>query len=128
MSDLKSGAVGWVDLTVPNAPELRDFYCAVVGWTPQDVKVGDYTDFTMRTSETGEAVAGICNAKGANTGLPRQWLVYVSVPDLDASLTICVAKGGKVFRPRASMGSYGDFAVIQDPAGAVMALIQPKSA
>ena len=86
----------------------------------------DYTDFTMRTSETGEAVAGVCNAKGTNVGLPQQWLVYVSVPDLDASLAECVKRGGKVFRARASMGSYGDFAVIQDPAGAVMALIQPK--
>lgn len=128
MSDLKSGAIGWVDLTVPDAPELRDFYCAVVGWTPQDVKVGDYTDFTMRTSETGEAVAGVCHAKGANTGLPQQWLVYVSVPNLDASLAVCVAKGGTIYRARASMGSYGDFAVIQDPAGAVMALIQPRTA
>ena len=86
MSDLKSGAIGWVDLTVPNAPALRDFYSAVVGWTPQDVKMGDYADYTMRASGTGEAVAGVCHAKGNNVGLPTQWLVYVSVPDLDASL------------------------------------------
>ena len=128
MSDLKSGAIAWVDLTVPNAPELRDFYSAVVGWTPQDVKMGDYADYTMRASADGEAVAGVCHAKGTNVGLPKQWLVYVSVPDLDASLAECVKRGGTVFRARASMGSYGDFAVIQDPAGAVMALIQPRAA
>ena len=125
MSDLKAGAIGWVDLTVPNAAEVRDFYAAVVGWTVQDVKMGEYSDFTMR-SAAGEAVAGVCHARGSNTGLPAQWLVYVSVPDLDASLKACVAKGGNVYRPRASMGSYGDVAVIQDPAGAVMAVIQPK--
>ena len=128
MSDLKTGAIAWVDLTVPNAPELRDFYAAVCGWTPQDVKMGDYSDYTMRAAATGEAVAGVCHAQGTNTGLPRQWLVYVSVPDLNASLAECVGRGGKVFREPASMGSYGDFAVIQDPAGAVMALIQPKPA
>ena len=127
MSDLKTGAIAWVDLTVPNAQALRDFYASVVGWTPQDVKMGDYADFTMRSSATGEAVAGVCHAKGSNVGLPQQWLVYVSVPDLDASLAACVAKGGMVYRARASMGSYGDFAVIQDPAGAVMALIQPRA-
>lgn len=126
MSDLKFGAVGWLDLTVPNAGDVRDFYAGVVGWTVQDVKMGDYSDYTMRSSATGEAVAGVCHAKGTNVGLPRQWLVYVSVPDLDASLAACVARGGKVFRARASMGSYGDFAVIEDPAGAVMALIQPR--
>ena len=127
MSDLKYGAIAWVDLTVPNAPELRDFYAAVAGWSPQDVKMGDYSDYTMRTSETGEAVAGVCHARGSNVGIPQQWLVYVSVPDLDASLAECVKRGGKVFRARASMGSYGDVAVIQDPAGAVMALIQPRT-
>lgn len=128
MSDLKTGAIAWIDLTVPDAPELRDFYAAVCGWSPQDVKMGDYADYTMRASATGEAVAGVCHAKGKNTGLPRQWLVYVSVSDLDASLAECVGRGGKVYREKASMGSYGDFAVIQDPAGAVMALIQPKQA
>jgi hypothetical protein len=126
MSDLKSGAIAWVDLTVPNAHDLRDFYSAVVGWSPQDVKMGDYADYTMRASADGEAVAGVCHAKGTNVGFPAQWLVYVSVPDLDASLAECVKRGGTVFRARASMGSYGDVAVIQDPAGAVMALIQPK--
>ncbi|MDA1081366.1 MAG: VOC family protein [Gemmatimonadetes bacterium] len=127
MSDNKTGAIAWVDLTVPGAEELRDFYAAVCGWTPQDVKMGDYADYTMRTAETGEAIAGVCHAKGKNSGLPKQWLVYVSVSDLDASLAECVGRGGKVYREKASMGSYGDFAVIQDPAGAVMALIQPKT-
>ena len=126
MADLKSGAIAWVDLTVPNAPELRDFYSAVVGWTPQDVKMGDYADYTMRASADGEAVAGVCHARGTNVGLPAQWLVYVSVPDLGAALAECVKRGGTIYRERASMGSYGDFAVIQDPAGAVMAVIQPR--
>ena len=25
------GSIVWQDLTVPNAPEVRDFYCQVVG-------------------------------------------------------------------------------------------------
>lgn len=28
------GAVAWVDLTVDDAPKVRDFYAGVVGWTP----------------------------------------------------------------------------------------------
>ncbi len=31
------GTVGWMDLTVPDAPALRDFYSAVVGWTSSEV-------------------------------------------------------------------------------------------
>jgi large conductance mechanosensitive channel protein len=28
------GSIGWLDLTVEDAPRLRDFYSAVVGWKP----------------------------------------------------------------------------------------------
>ncbi len=126
MSDTTHGTVGWVDLTVPNATNVRDFYTAVVGWTPQDVPVGDYVDFSMN-APNGETVAGICHARGSNVGIPAQWLIYVTVPDLATSLAACVAMGGRIYRERESMGGYGDFAVVQDPAGAVMGLIQPRS-
>lgn len=125
MGELKTGTIGWVDLTVPDATAVRDFYAAVAGWTAQDVPVGDYVDYAMNAAD-GETVAGVCHARGSNTGLPAQWLVYVTVSDLDASLAACVANGGRVYRERKSMGSYGDLAVIQDPAGAVMGLIQPR--
>jgi len=49
---------------------LRDFYAAVCGWSPQDVKMGDYSDYTMRASSDGVAVAGVCHAKGENVVLP----------------------------------------------------------
>jgi predicted enzyme related to lactoylglutathione lyase len=29
------GTIGWIDLTVPDAKSLRDFYSAVTGWTPR---------------------------------------------------------------------------------------------
>lgn len=34
------GSIGWLDLTVDDAPGLRDFYSAVVGWTPAEVPMG----------------------------------------------------------------------------------------
>ncbi len=42
------GAVGWVDITVDDAPALRDFYTHVVGWSPEEVPMGDYRDYSMR--------------------------------------------------------------------------------
>ena len=90
------GTIAWHDLTVADAPGVRDFYAAVVGWRTEPVDMGGYADFTMTAPATGEAVAGVCHARGANTGLPPQWLLYVSVPDLDAALTACHAHGGEV--------------------------------
>ena len=69
-------------------------------------------------------MAGICHARGGNTGLPAQWLIYIIVADLDASLKQVEEKGGKVLRGIREYGGQGRYAVIQDPAGAVAALYE----
>jgi predicted enzyme related to lactoylglutathione lyase len=120
----KPGTIAWHDLTVPNAEKVRDFYQAVVGWKPEPVEMGDYSDFSM-IAPNGEGVAGVCHARGANADLPAQWLMYVIVEDVDASAKKCVELGGKVITGPRSLGS-ARFAVIQDPAGAVCAIYQPQ--
>jgi uncharacterized protein len=119
------GAIAWVDLTVSDAPRVRDFYAAVTGWKCQDVPMGDYSDFGMAAPGSGRAVAGVCHARGANADLPAQWLVYITVADLDASLERCRSLGGALVSGPRGMGDWGRFAVIRDPAGAVAALIEP---
>ncbi|HEV8201307.1 MAG TPA: VOC family protein [Candidatus Polarisedimenticolia bacterium] len=119
------GAIAWIDLTVEAAQEVRDFYREVVGWTAGDVEMGGYADFTMHPPGGGDPIAGICHARGANAGLPAQWLIYVTVADLDRSVAKCHARGGSVLVGPRGMGSAGRYAVIRDPAGAVAALIEP---
>jgi predicted enzyme related to lactoylglutathione lyase len=121
----RPGTITWVDLTVGDAETLRDFYQAVAGWVPDRVSMGAYADFAMTAD--GEAVAGICYARGANADLPPQWLIYVTVEDLDASIEACVKLGGSIVAPPRSFGG-GRFCVIKDPAGAVCALYQPADA
>jgi predicted enzyme related to lactoylglutathione lyase len=122
---MKPGTLGWLDLTVANASEVRDFYASVVGWTPQPVSMGDYDDFNMCMD--GSPVAGVCHARGSNQGLPSVWMAYWVVADLAAALAHVETKGGKIVRPAKSMGAMGSFAVIADPAGAVCALFQPPT-
>jgi uncharacterized protein len=115
------GSIGWIDLTVPNASQVRDFYRAVAGWSTSDVKMGDYSDFCVHPTPEAPPVAGICHARGENANLPPQWLIYITVADLDASIAQCKAKGGKVLAGPRAMGG-ARFCVIQDPAGAVAGL------
>ena len=117
------GTIGWVDLTVPNATEIRDFYRAVVGWMTDDVDMGGYSDYNMQLPGTKQAVAGICHARGVNADLPAQWLIYLIVHDLDASVARCLELGGTVLAGPKGMGSRARYCVIKDPAGAVAALI-----
>lgn len=122
-----TGTVGWFDLTVEDATTLRDFYANVVGWTVQPQSMGDYDDYTMVCPESGQAVAGVCHARGSNADLPAQWLMYINVADLDASIGICEERGGAVISGPKTMGGYGRYCVIRDPAGAVVALFEPAS-
>ena len=127
MNDTESlpvGLVGWCDLTVQNAGEIRDFYCATVGWDAAEVDVGGHSDFIMLPRGSEDAVAGICHARGASADLPPQWLVYVVVEDVDEAVARCLEMGGEVAAAPRAMGG-GRVCVIRDPAGAVCALWTP---
>jgi hypothetical protein len=118
------GEIGWIDISVEDASGLQDFYAQVTGWQPEALSMGDYDDFTMKTPNSGTAVAGVCHARGSNADLPPQWLIYITVADVDASAATCTDQGGRLIVPPRSMGS-ARFCVIEDPAGAVAALYQP---
>ena len=118
------GKIGWIDITVDDATGLRDFYASVVGWQPEGLSMGDYEDFTMTTPHGASPASGICHARGSNAELPRQWLIYITVADVDASAKACTEQGGKLVVAPKSMGD-ARFCVIEDPAGAVAALYQP---
>ena len=117
------GGIGWIDITVDDAESLRDFYAEVAGWRPENVSMGEYDDFNMTLPGSGKPAAGICHARGGNAELPAQWLIYITVSDVDASAENCHALGGRVLVGPRAMGG-GRFAVIEDPAGAVAALYQ----
>ena len=79
--------------------------------------MGGYEDFNMVDHGTGTPAAGVCHARGVNEGLPPQWLIYIAVENLEEAKRRCEELGGTVLRSSESM------CVIQDPAGAVAALI-----
>lgn len=119
------GSIAWTDLTVADAERVRDFYSAVVGWKPAPVEMGGYSDFNMTTPGTGTSTAGVCHARGVNAGLPAQWLIYIVVEDLERSVARCEELGGRVLVASKGFGGQGRYCVIQDPAGAVAALVGP---
>ena len=111
------------DLTVPAAETVCDFYSSVIGWIPEAADMGGYSDYFMKSGDTGQIVAGVCHARGENADLPAQWLAYFSVADLDESVRRCLEGGGTLVT--GINGSEGArYCVIQDPAGAVLALMQ----
>ncbi|MGE5233191.1 MAG: VOC family protein [Acidobacteriota bacterium] len=121
---LPAGTIAWMDLTVPDAPAVRDFYRDVVGFDVAPVAMGSYEDYCLNLAGSEQAVAGVCHARGVNANLPPVWLPYFVVADLDLSLRRCTAGGGTVLAGPRGMGK-SRYAVVRDPAGACCALFQP---
>lgn len=120
----RTGLIKWADLAVDNAPAVRDFYAGVVGWNFTAVPIEGREDYLMTHPETGDPATGIAHRQGSLEGIPQQWLVYVTVDDLDDSIAACDRLGGRVvFGPRESE-TLGRWCVVEDPAGAVMALTE----
>lgn len=118
---MRSGSILSIDLTVPDAEGVRDFYKGLVGWEESPVDMGDYQDFMMLNG--GQPVAGICHARGVNQNLPPQWMIYIVVDNLQTAMAKCQELGGSVvIPPRPETGHV--MAVLKDPAGAVFTLFQ----
>jgi predicted enzyme related to lactoylglutathione lyase len=127
MRDDAPGQIRWVDLTVPDAERIREFYREVVGWDEEPVAMAEYNDWCMVPMEGTQPVAGICHARGANASLPPVWLIYITVADLQVSVDRCRQLGGEVIFGPKLFGTEGKWCVIRDPAGAVAALFEANA-
>lgn len=123
-----TGTVGWLDLTVADAPALRQFYEHVVGWSSSGVDMGGYEDFTMLASDGETPVAGVCHSRGPNADIPPYWIPYFIVEDLDQGIQAVNSGGGSIISGPRSVGSTGRYCIIRDPAGAYAALFQSLAA
>ena len=79
------GSITWTDLTVQNAEKVKEFYQQVVRWKAEPVSMGEYNDFKMNSPESGETVTGICHIRGGKAKIPPQWLIYITVENVDES-------------------------------------------
>ncbi len=122
----KAGDMAWMDLTVPNATEIKDFYQDVVGWKAEEVSMGDYSDYSMNSPTDNKAVTGICHAKGPNADIPASWMPYFIVDNLEASIKAVKNQGGEVLTSIKTMGETDQYVFIKDPAGAMCALYMTK--
>ncbi len=117
------GSITWIDLTVPDASKIKGFYARVVGWGETPIEPVTENGWCMLPAGSDKPVAGICFAQGEIAHFPRQWLIYITVDNIDESARQCTELGGKILIPVRAMGC-GKICVFQDPAGAVAALYQ----
>ena len=123
MTHPETGSVQWMDLTVPNAESLTSFYSEALDLKATPVEMEGYSDFCLAPSGGGQPFGGICHARGNNEGIPPQWIIYITVANLEESIARCLDLGGELLKTPGPAGD-GRFCILKDPAGAVFALYQ----
>ncbi len=120
------GTMCWNELITTDTAKAGAFYTDLFGWTAQAIPEMDYTFFNSETHFRESKNAGGMMAKTPEMGnAPSNWLVYFGVADCDGACAKVETLGGKVLMPGQDIPP-GRFAVVQDPQGAVFAVIQFK--
>ena len=124
-----SGIVGepntlcWNELVTADTAGAAKFFGELLGWRSDAQRFGDvaYTKFVR----DGTTVVGGMMPIGPGAGpVPPHWLVYFAVGDCDASATRAGELGARTVTPPADIPGVGRFAVLEDPQGAVFAIIR----
>jgi predicted enzyme related to lactoylglutathione lyase len=116
------GALCWNELFTRQSDAALRFYQAVFGWGAMPMPMGDGPPYQMVTVN-GQPAAGIMTMQ-PGMDFPPHWLVYFAVDDCDRRVAKAKAAGGAVLHGPQDVPSIGRFAILQDPQGAVFAIIR----
>lgn len=117
------GAPCWAELGTTDIAAAGQFYGALLGWqaeTDPNPEAGGYTMMKLG----GDPVAAATPLY--QEGQPVAWTMSIAVADADASAEAAKRAGGAVLMEPMDVFDLGRFAVIADPAGAVLSLWQAR--
>lgn len=120
------GRFAWHELMTPDPDAAIGFYRQVVGWGIEQFP--DMPDYRMWTSG-GKQRGGVMrqSEEERRRGLAPHWLIYVTVPDLDATIRQAEGLGGRVRIPAQSVPGVGRWAILADPQGIVFGVYTPET-
>jgi predicted enzyme related to lactoylglutathione lyase len=118
------GQVVWPELATRDAAGSAAFYKALFGWgtKPESgVEAAPYTEW----QQNGRSVGGMLPMNGPQwENIPPKWGCYVVVADCDERAAKAQQLGGKLHMQPTDIPNTGRFAVVADPHGAVICIIQ----
>lgn len=121
----RQGIPIWYELITPDADATQRFYGAVLGWGFEPMPPTPDMDYRI-ASTNGTAVAGLMQAPEGQP-MPRRWLVYFGVEDVDRSAKEAGEAGASVHIPPTDIPEVGRFAFLADPQGALFYVMRGAS-
>lgn len=125
MSDVPRGRFVWYELMTTDVEAAKRFYGDVVGWTdvPFENAPMPYTIWMNGQAPVGGLMELMAEQRAQ--GVPPNWLIYISTPDVDDTLKRAVELGGNVLLEAHDIPEVGRIAVLADAQGAVFAAYRP---
>lgn len=122
------GSFCWFELSTTNQTQAKTFYSSLFGWQAADQPIGPAEVYTIFKLD-GRDAAAACTLRPDQLahGVPPNWLLYVSVENVDASAKRAAAAGGAVLLPPFDVGESGRMTVVSDPMGATFAMWEPRN-
>ncbi len=121
----RPGKFVWADLFTTDPARATRFYCGLFGWTASQISQNGkaYTVF----SNGSHPVAGLAPRANVTRARPSRWIGYLAVADLPATLQLVRKAGGQVRAEARDFPQRGSQAIITDPEGAPLGLLQSSS-
>jgi uncharacterized protein len=118
------GAMGWCEVNTRDAAAASAFYRDVFALDAQKLDDPSMTYYMLNQNDA--AVGGVLQMNADWGDAPPHWMPYFVVNDLDASAETVKSNGGTVTHGPFD-SPYGRIAVIMDPQGAALSIIQPPA-
>ncbi|MEZ5383752.1 MAG: VOC family protein [Microthrixaceae bacterium] len=120
-----AGTTAWVDLSTPDPAAAAAFYSALLGWATEtdDTPMGTYTVGRVAAGPVGGMMAPAPDAEG----MPPMWAVFFATDDIEAACARAEAAGATTLQPPMEVPGGDRIAVVADPAGATVGLMQPAA-
>jgi predicted enzyme related to lactoylglutathione lyase len=112
----------WNELHTNDPKKALAFYEKVIGFSHRAMDMGPAGIYYI-VSRGGVDRGGVTSQLTA--GAPPHWLPYVTVDDTDAAIGRARKLGAKIPMPPEDIPGIGRFGILQDPTGAVLAIMKP---
>lgn len=129
-SERMAGKIIWHDLLTTDIEGSRAFYGGLFGWEFEEIpislgfgKSGSY----LLIRHKGQLIGGMVDTRRLGSKINNsQWVVLMSVDDVDTAAQNIVDAGGDILTPPTDLNERGRIAVVHDNAGALFAILQTR--